>query len=158
MKLKLMIILLLGFLLPACALLDFVETNPATAQLTVQYATLKYIDGDQNRADRVLAVTERIRAHVDDDEVVTIAVLDDRLRSYINWGQLDEADTLLLNALLEQVKRELQERMGEGFVSEHDRVRLHRVIDWVETAAGTHLTAQMYIEIWYKLGIERAIG
>lgn len=151
-----LLIVALLFAVNACAVLEKVESSPVAAQLTVQYATLKYIDGSDAKAVRVLNVVDAIRPSIDDDSV-TLAILDERLRSYINWERLDAADRLLLTALLDQVKAELTERIGEGLVDAQDKVRLHRVLDWVETAARAPRSARLHVAFWYKADIHRAL-
>jgi hypothetical protein len=126
------IIVLLAVALQACALLERVESSPATAALTVQYGTLKYTGDDADKAQRVYDAVARLSL---DDESITLALLDDRIRAAINWERLDLADRLLLDTLLAQVRAELEQRMGSGLLAPEDRVRVQQVMQWVQDAA-----------------------
>jgi len=124
----------LFLLLAGCAALETVEKSPMVAQLTVQQATLRVIDTDPDKADRVLEIAEQTRGMIEVDEV-TVGLLDQFLRAQIKWEKLTLADEQLLVMLLDQLRDRLAERMGDGLLSPEDRISIKRVIGWVEDSA-----------------------
>lgn len=126
------VILLALTALSGCALL---ESQPATAQLTTQYATLKVIDGDPERADKILSLVAEARQYVDDADNVAIGVLDEAIRSRIRWERLDPADRLLIDAVLQRARERLEFEIGAGVLDAEQRVQLTTFLGWIEDAA-----------------------
>lgn len=116
----------------ACATLSERES---TARLAVQYATLKVIGSDTDRADRVRELVAEGKQYIDTDTSVTVAFLAEQARARINWGSLDLADQLLIGAVLDEAQHELEKRIGEGLLGDEQRLQLMRVLDWIDTAA-----------------------
>ena len=128
---------LLAFAFPflaGCALLDRVEESPLVAKLTVQQATLRVIDEDPEKAVRVLEISGEVRQMIEVD-LVTVALLDEFIRVQVNWEKLSIADAQLLLLLLDELKVQLAERMGEGLLTPDQKVSLNKVVDWVEESA-----------------------
>jgi hypothetical protein len=123
---------LLCLSLIACATLSERES---TARLTVQYATLKVLGSDTERAERVRELVAEGKQYVGSDTSVTVAFLADQARARINWGSLDLADQLLIGAVLDEAQHELEKRIGEGLLSDDQRLQLMMVLDWIDTAA-----------------------
>lgn len=128
---KILASFLLATLMMGCAA---IETSPVTSALTVQYATLKYIGDDTDKAQRVYTVASGMAETIQDGNA-TLTLLDQALRAEIRWERLDAADTLLLDTLLTQLQVELQSRISNGLLSPDDRVRLLKVAEWVMSAA-----------------------
>ena len=120
--------------LSGCALLDRVEESPFVAKLTVQQATLRVIDEDPEKAVRVLEISGEVRQMIEVD-LVTVALLDEFIRVQVNWEKLSIADAQLLLLLLDELKVQLAERMGEGLLTPDQKVSLNKVVDWVEESA-----------------------
>ena len=131
------LVLLFAFSFPflaGCSLLQTAEDSPLVAKLTVQQATLRVIDEDVERAERVLELAGQARSMVQVDEA-TVDFVDGFIRAQIDWGRLTLADAQLLIMLLDELRDRLAERMGEGLLSPEDRVSINRVIDWIEESA-----------------------
>lgn len=127
------IALSLGVILSGCAIL---EENPSTAKLTIQVAVLKIIDGDSDRADRVVEIAQKARFHVSSDSSVTIEAIDGEIRRHIRWDTLGAAEKLLVNAILDEAKQRLQDEIGAGLLDADQKVKVITVLDWIEQAAG----------------------
>ena len=115
--------------LSGCSLLQYVEQSPLASQLAVQQATLRYINEDAEKAQRVITVAEQVEDQV--SGVVTIALLDNYLSAQIQWHKLSIADAVLLDALLVELANRLEEKMGEAELSPQDLANVQRVIGWV---------------------------
>lgn len=112
-----------------------VEERPSGARLAVTYATLKIIDGDADRADRVRAIAEQVKTYANDDPQLTVDLLIRQARALIEWDRLDAADTALVDTLLIELAARLKEELGEDLIPVELRVTVVTVADWVIAAA-----------------------
>ncbi len=126
--------------LSGCSLLQYVEQSPLASQIAVQQATLRYIDEDAEKAQRVIAVAEQVEDQV--SGVVTIDLLDNYLRAQIQWHKLSIADAVLLDSLLVELANRFEEKMGEAELSPQDLANVERVIGWVISNAELVVAAQ----------------
>jgi len=131
-----------GFVLAtiACVLMSvsgcaLIQENESTARIVVTYATLKIVDGEPAKGERVIEIAEEVRTYTSDDPEVTVDALMNRVRGLIRWERLDRADTLLITALLVELEERLKERLGEGLISPEDRLTVRTLADWVISAA-----------------------
>ena len=130
---KIYALLLSMFLLSGCAL---IQDEDRRLQLTVQYTTMKVIENSSDiSAERVVENVQRVRAVLDVQSEVTVTRLMEEVRGNVRWDRLDAADQLLLSAVLEEVEKEMMDRVGEGVVEEEDKIVLRTLLDWVEGAA-----------------------
>lgn len=129
----LMAVVMAAFLMAGCAAFDAIPESVG-AKLTVQQATMRVIDEDVPRAERVIHLTEEIGGYVQ-DERVTVAAVDDYLRSQIDWDQLSLADAQLVDMLLDEVRFRFEERLGDGVLAEDDKVVITTLLGWVADSA-----------------------
>ena len=128
----------LAALLGACSVLDSMQ--PDTKQLAVQYATLKVINGNPDKAARVVELVQEGRAFVEDGAVtVTVAALYDGVVERVNWDKLDPADHILVAAILTQARARMEEDLGVDLLDDAQRVKVLTVLDWIEAAASGYL-------------------
>lgn len=131
---KAFLAILLTLAVTGCAFLDAVE--PDTKQLAVQYATIKVIDGDTTKRDRVLELVERGRKYVTQDDSVTIAALDQGVRDLIRWDSMDAADRLLIDNIIINARERMADEIGSGLLNAEQKAKVLTVFDWIESAAG----------------------
>lgn len=129
----LMAVVMAAFLMVGCAVFDAIPESVG-AKLTVQQATMRVIDEDVPRAERVIHLTEEIGGYVQ-DERVTVAAVDGYLRSQIDWDQLSLADAQLVDMLLDEVRFRFEERLGDGVLAEDDKVVITTLLGWVADSA-----------------------
>ena len=122
-------VLVLVFLV-GCSMLD---KHQASAKLAIQYATIKYIDGSDDKRERTLKVTANARELAATG--ATLDAIDQAIRDSIDWNKLDDADKLLANALLDIVGEELKARIGEGTLDPDQVLAVEAVLGWIEEAA-----------------------
>jgi len=113
-----------------CAVLETIAKDEN--KLAVQYATLKVIDGDTQKSDRLKSWLTEARNYVDNGAEVSVSYLADEARIRIKDKISDPADMLLTMAVLNEAERRIQERLGEGDLSEGERVKLLTVFDWID--------------------------
>ena len=114
-----------------CSLLDTVVKDEN--KLAVQYATLKVIDGDMQKAEQLKGWITEARNYVDNGAEVTVSYLADEARARIRDKISDPADTLLVMAVLNEAERRIGKRLGEGPLEQEQRVKLLTVFDWIES-------------------------
>ena len=102
-------------------------------KLAVQYATLKIIDGDTQKADQLKGWVTEARNYVDGSAEVTVSYLADEARARISDKISDPADMLLAMAVLNEAERRIRERLGDGLLKQEQRVSLLTVLDWIES-------------------------
>ncbi len=121
-------------MLAGCA---WIAENESSARLLTTYATLKVIDGDSERADRVEAIALEVLQLAADEPQATISRLVSHARTLVPWDRLDQADTLLVNGLLIELEVRLIERYGEGIMPDEARLTVADLAGWVIAAAQT---------------------
>lgn len=117
-------------MIPSCSTL---EKPSSTARAAVTVGTLKYIGEDREKARRVEKTALDVLASMSGG--TTIEQLDQHIRNKINWSRLDLADRILLDALLRELSATITASIGEGLLSDSDKVRIERVAEWVIAAA-----------------------
>ena len=92
-----------------CATIErFIEGNERASRVTVQVATLKYIDEDADRADRVAAFVDEQLELLDASGEFDITELGNRVRAAMPWENFDTAETLLVNELITAAEDEIR--------------------------------------------------
>lgn len=122
-------ILVLVFLV-GCSVLD---QHQAGAKLAIQFATLKYIDGSDDKRERVLEVVTNARELA--ATATTLDALHQAVRESINWDRLDDADKLLASNLLDLIRDELKARFDSELLDPDQIVAVNRALDWIQEAA-----------------------
>jgi len=125
------VIVIFAMLFSGCAVLETIAKDEN--KLAVQYATLKVIDGDTQKAEQLKAWITEARNYVDTSAEVTVSYLADEARVRISGKISDPADMLLAMAILNEAERRIGERLGEGPLKEEQRVKLLTVFDWIES-------------------------
>lgn len=131
---KLLLTALFAFALSACSLIPDAGTAES---LTVNYlmskATTRIVDGDADRADRVLSAVADARAYVTGGDSVTIGALYEAAVDRIQ--PLQPADRILITAILDNVRARLETAISAGKLEESQRVSLLQSLDWIERSA-----------------------
>jgi len=125
------ITVMFAMLFSGCAVLETIAKDEN--KLAVQYATLKVIDGDTQKSDRLKSWLTEARNYVDNGAEVSVSYLADEARIRIKDKISDPADMLLTMAVLNEAERRIQERLGDGALAEGERVKLLTVFDWIES-------------------------
>ena len=123
----------LSLLVGGCA---FLEERPQTISLVFQYATLKYIGNNVDKAQRVLDVATELQEVVDGNESVTAALIQASLMRAVKWDQMDAADRLLAQEFINYGVEEVNKLVNAGQIDGSSLTTVSRVIDGVIRAAG----------------------
>lgn len=136
-KTAILTLALVALFTPGCATLqggNLAQYN-GFFRATVQYATLRTIDGDQDRADRVRLVAMHAIEYAADDTRGPTDVLEKAVRARIDWSSLSPEATLLADALISTVRVELDRALADTRVSPDAKLSAIAVLEWVEQAA-----------------------
>lgn len=101
-----------------------------SAEVVVQYATIKFINKDADpitRAHKVIDIATEARTYFD-SETLPIAQVESLIREKIDWAKLDLADKILVDALIDKVMDEVE---GAGSIPEDKRVSGSKVLGWI---------------------------
>lgn len=131
------------FFVAGCAVLEWGAQHADTARLAVKAGTLRAIeaapvDERSERAQAIVRIAETATGHVQSDAETTIAAVESRVREEIDWKSLEVSEQLLVDALVTAIRERLEERVGDGLLSEEDRLRIRSVLDWVIEAAALY--------------------
>jgi uncharacterized protein YceK len=127
--------LALVFVLSGCASLGSDEGQQLAARIGVQYATLKVIGDDADRAATVVSVIDSAIELVEGGDALPIDLLEAEIRDVIPFDKLDQADTLLVELLILQVREELDLRVDDGLIDPEKVAKVLEVLTWVRDAA-----------------------
>jgi predicted negative regulator of RcsB-dependent stress response len=123
----------------SCAILftscSTISERPVLAQVAVQYATIKVLQNNPDRAPRVIEIAQFIRANAGNEQAATVALLEAAVRSQIDFSKLDPADAMLVDILIATVREELVARLGDGVLSPEHVLLVAEVAGWIESAA-----------------------
>ena len=125
------LIVMFAMLFSGCSVLETIAKDEN--KLAVQYATLKVIDGDTQKAEQLKAWITEARNYVDTSAEVSVSYLAEEARIRIKGKITDPADTLLAMDILNEAERRIGERLGEGPLKQEQRVKLLTVFDWIES-------------------------
>lgn len=128
-----------SLVLAACATLqEYIDGGGGTAELTVTFATLKYIEDAGNearqveRAVRVAAVAEEVR-EVAKGEEVTIAALEAFVMGKLP-EDLSPADRYLATNLVGVLVMQLQDRVDGDVLDPDELLAVDQLLGWVVNA------------------------
>ncbi len=134
---KLLIAALCGALLVLAGCASIMK-HADSAELIVQYATLKIItntddEGDQIvRANKIHDIARESKA-LFDDRSLPLSEIETLVRERINWGSLDAADGMLVHALINRVTAEVAE--SASLPDSDIYVTGSQVLGWIMDAA-----------------------
>lgn len=127
---------IMAFMLVACASLNFKQEGARTAMET---ATIQYIDGQQKRAKNLYKISNGlIEATQKQGELPVkqaLGRIEEKARDRISWGQLSEAEALVIHRLIDVARAEIEQRIKQGSVNESTRVAIVTVLEWVRDIA-----------------------
>lgn len=121
----------------------FNPDNRLAQQITVQYATGKFIEAAgtagarASRAADVKSVAESVRKVAASDSA-SIGALSQLAMAKVAAAKLTPADRLLAQALVAAVTDELSKRVAGGVLDADARVAVGRLLDWVSAAADAY--------------------
>lgn len=123
---------------PGCSLLEEIEKSPMTSQLVTNQLTLRFIaaaDQPVERAEDLREVIQEVSDHVQGSDSVTIASLDEYVRSKIDWQRYSLADQELLNFGLTKAREVISNLIGEGVIDPAERHTVSTLLRWIDQAA-----------------------
>ena len=103
-------------------------------RITVQYLTLKYIDGDADRAARVAERVAEITKVVQNESLL-LSALREEVDDIIPWDDLADEELFLVKELMDMVNRELAQHVQDGIIPEDARVYIHTYLGWIQEIA-----------------------
>lgn len=130
---KILMSVILALSLMGCSVLSTVSED--RNQLAVQYATLKVMESDSVSGDRIAGLVADAREYVSAGESVAVSALASAARERLNESGLSPADKILIDAILTRAQARLEAEIGEGLLSEDQRLQLLTVLEWIESAA-----------------------
>ena len=122
-----------AFTIAACSVLETVAEDQN--QLAVQYATMKVLERDDVDAGRVIELTTKAKAYVEEGASVTVSALVDAARERLSESSLSPADQILIEAILARAQERIEAKIGGGLLTGEQRLQLLTVLDWIEDAA-----------------------
>lgn len=130
---KILMSVILALSLMGCSVLSTVSED--RNQIAVQYATLKVMESDSVDGSRIVELVTDAREYVRAGESVAVSALASAARERLAESGLSPADKILIDAILARAQARLEAEIGEGLLSEDQRLQLLTVLEWIESAA-----------------------
>lgn len=135
-----MIVIAATVMISACTTVNWAENNPYVASAAVQAGTVKFIEESSvpiGRADNVIAVVQLAKEHMEERSDTTIGDIVGVVRGLIDWDELTQYESILLESLISSVESRLRNDIGSGLISAEDKVKINAFLDWtIEAARG----------------------
>lgn len=143
MKKLLITLIILPMLLVGCETIrsitdrttEIIESNPLIAKTTIQYATLRFIDGDAEKSQGVLDFVKDSRNFIDSSSIARVDELSNNLKDRINWDSLSTANARVINTLFDTVQSYINKKVDGEDLSPESIVTIHSVLSWMEEVA-----------------------
>ena len=107
-----------------------IDTNPLLIDRAVERATVEYIGGDVEKAQRVVEVVTTLRQAADADQDVSTDAIVSTLKAKIKWDDLSIAQQAALGGVLIAVENDLRDRQRSDAL-----VNVRRLLDVIIAAA-----------------------
>jgi|14_taG_2_1085336.scaffolds.fasta_scaffold20577_2 hypothetical protein len=127
-------------LLSGCSAIEWANNNPATADFVIKVATTQYIDSESDpakRIERAQAVNEKVsefKSFVGGNPSLSLDDLEQQFRDSIDWVSLDIGDKILADALIQNVRLQLESKVSVGEISEDYTVPVKTLLNLVISA------------------------
>lgn len=122
---------------------DTINNNEALVKASIQYATLRIIDGDTERAERVLDGVNVARNVLDDAErVTTVKDLTNIVREKLDWSSISPENQILANLLIDKIAERIVIDIERGVIDPESLVVVGNLLDWVGEAASLYASGQ----------------
>jgi len=105
------------------------------AKVAVSYVTMKIIERNPQYVARIIAITEAVKQASSGSSVSTVALLDTYIRAQIDWSKLPPADSMVIGILLDEVKVQLESRIGTGQLTGANLLIVSEIAGWIEDSA-----------------------
>lgn len=133
----LLIIALVTLIAAACA---SIQQQDPLARAAVIVATDRVIDradeGERaERAERIETIAGNLAEDVAQAPEATLDHVEQAARDAIPWHRLTASERVLVDALVETIRAELEQRVGEGLLDGKQRVAVATVLEWVAEGA-----------------------
>ena len=129
---RFLVVAIMAFLMTACVGFSFQREGARTA---IEVATLKYIDGDSQRAQRVYEITSGLIKDTKDNAQKplrqTLDRIESKARERIEWDKLDQAEALVVHRVIDAARAEIEHRVSQGTVNESTQVAVRTVLKWI---------------------------
>lgn len=113
--------------------LSYDNTSVQIGRIGIQYATLKYINNDIKKAERVQEIITWAYSEVDDNKFITLSVLDQEIRKRIQWEKLLPSEKFAAEEFLTFIKTYLENLYIDiGLDAEHFTVYVKEVLLWID--------------------------
>lgn len=101
----------------------------------VATGTVRLIDGDLSKKERIIDVAETIKQYVKKNPEGRAADVGELLNDNIPWEKLTVEENYLVTSLLSVVQTDIESRIREGVVSADLMLRVRTIVKWVLNAA-----------------------
>jgi hypothetical protein len=113
------------------------STSSPVVKLAVQYAALKVVSNNPEKAAKVARIAREVQALAGNEGFNTVDLLMAAVRAKVDFSKLEPADAMLANALIDLVASELKARVGGGVIAEGGLLQVKQVAGWIVEASAT---------------------
>ena len=129
---KILIFASLAIFISSCSSIN--GDNENAARIGVIFAVMKIIDQDIEKAEKVCSIANDAQSFFDSN-VLPVDEIEKLIRDKINFSKLDSAETVLVEALIIEIKIKIQDGEASGFIDPETKVTATKVLGWVKIAS-----------------------
>lgn len=122
-------------LVSGCALWS--SQGPSAQMLEVKIATLEVLDNDKEKAATWVSWVDDGIRFIESENEAKISALDVALRKRIDWNALEPSESLLIDAVILEIRMRLINKFGDDLLTGEQRIKLVQVLQWSKEAAQT---------------------
>ena len=115
------------------------QEHETTFRLAIRFAVIEVVDGDPQKARRVVDVATDIQRLSSGDAPTTVDFLIEEIEDIVPWDDYSAAGQDLGRQMLVELREHLIIAYGDGLVPEEARETLFTIAGWMISAAGTQL-------------------
>lgn len=113
---------------------EVIESNPLIAKTTIQYATLRFINGSVEKSEGVASFVNSSREFLNLSSTSRVDDIANFMKDQIKWEDLSTANARLINTLFDQVQRQINRKVEGEDLSPEALVTIREVLNWIEEA------------------------
>ena len=138
---KIIYTIALVIVLAGCSAFEAINNNPAAADFVIKVATTQYIDAEKDpakRLERAKQVSEKVEGFqslLAGNPALSLDDMERQFRDSIDWAQMDVGDKILADALIQNVRLQLEDRVKLGQLSDDYTIAAKTLLNLILSAS-----------------------
>jgi hypothetical protein len=127
------------FFASACSTIEDGSTQKLALELVTKVATSEALQGDKEKAETVVEITDFILTALDTGEITTPVQVDEAIRNVVLGADLQPGSKQAILVLTDSIKTHYLKRIDLGQIDPNTTAPLRDILTWVNQAANDTL-------------------